>query len=55
MAPPEARQAVKLIETATTEDPELGLFLVLAVILGSRRGELCSCAGLMWTSTTARC
>jgi integrase len=28
------------------EDPELGLFLVLAVILGARRGELCS---LRWS------
>jgi integrase len=46
VAPPEARQAVKLIETAATEDPELGLFLMLAVMLGSRRGELCS---LRWT------
>jgi integrase len=46
VAPPEARQAVKLIEIATTEDPELGLFLMLAVMLGSRRGELCS---LRWT------
>jgi integrase len=46
VAPPEARQAVRLIETATTEDPELGLFLMLAVMLGSRRGELCS---LRWT------
>ena len=46
VAPPEARQAVKLIETATTEDPELGLFLMLAVMLASRRGELCS---LRWT------
>lgn len=24
------------------EDPELGLFLMLAVVLGARRGELCS-------------
>jgi integrase len=46
VTPPEAAQAVKLIETATTEDPELGLLLVLAVILGSRRGELCS---LRWS------
>ena len=46
VAPPEARRAAKLIETATTEDPELDLFLVLAVILGSRRGELCS---LRWS------
>jgi integrase len=28
------------------EDPELGLFLVLAVVLGARRGELCS---LRWS------
>jgi integrase len=46
VAPPEARQAVRLIETATKEDPELGLFLMLAVMLGTRRGELCS---LRWT------
>ena len=31
---------------SATEDPELGLFLMLAVMLGSRRGELCS---LRWT------
>ena len=46
VAPPDARQAIRLIETATKEDPELGLFLVLAVMLGTRRGELCS---LRWT------
>jgi integrase len=46
VTPPQAHQAAKLIETATSEDPELGLFLVLAVILGSRRGELCS---LRWS------
>jgi integrase len=46
VAPPEARQAIRLIETATKEDPELGLFLMLAVMLGTRRGELCS---LRWT------
>jgi integrase len=46
VTPPQARQAAKLIETATSEDPELGLFLLLAIILGSRRGELCS---LRWS------
>jgi integrase len=46
VAPPQAQEAVRLIETATAEDPELGLFLMLAVMLGSRRGELCS---LRWT------
>jgi integrase len=30
---------------ARDEDPELGLFLRLAVVLGARRGELC---GLKW-------
>ena len=44
--PPEAGPGRRLIETAMTEDPELGLFLVLAVILGARRGELCS---LRWS------
>jgi integrase len=46
VVPPEARQAIRLIETATKEDSELGLFLMLAVMLGTRRGELCS---LRWT------
>jgi len=31
---------------ATAEDPELGLFLRLAVVLGARRGEVCS---LRWS------
>ena len=44
--PPEVGQAERLIETAMAEDPELGLFLVLAVVLGARRGELCS---LRWS------
>jgi Phage integrase, N-terminal SAM-like domain len=44
--PPEVGQAERLIETAVAEDPELGLFLVLAVVLGARRGELCS---LRWS------
>jgi integrase len=44
--PPEIGQAERLIETAMAADPELGLFLVLAVVLGARRGELCS---LRWS------
>jgi integrase len=44
--PPEVGQAGRLIERAMAEDPELGLFLVLAVVLGARRGELCS---LRWS------
>jgi integrase len=39
--PPQVAQAERLIDTAMTEDPELGLFLVLAVVLGARRGEVC--------------
>jgi integrase len=42
--PPDVGQAERLIETAMAEDPELGL--VLAVVLGARRGELCS---LRWS------
>ena len=39
--PPQVAQAERLIDTAMVEDPELGLFLVLAVVLGARRGEVC--------------
>jgi integrase len=46
VTPPAPEQADRLIETATLEDPELGLFLVLAVVLGTRRGEVCS---LRWS------
>jgi integrase len=38
--PPEVAQAERLINTAMAEDPELGLFLTLAVVLGARRGEV---------------
>jgi integrase len=39
--PPHVAQAERLIDTAMAQDPELGLFLVLAVVLGARRGEVC--------------
>jgi integrase len=39
--PPQVAQAEQLIDTAMAKDPELGLFLVLAVVLGARRGEVC--------------
>jgi integrase len=39
--PPQVAQAEQLIDTAMAQDPELGLFLVLAVVLGARRGEVC--------------
>jgi integrase len=35
----------RLLAAAMAEDPELGLFLRLAVVLGARRGEL---VGLKW-------
>jgi integrase len=44
--PPKAEDAARLLAAAMQESPELGLFLRLAVMLGARRGELCS---LRWT------
>jgi integrase len=40
--PPAVEDAARLLRTAAAEDPELGLFLRLAVVLGARRGELCA-------------
>jgi integrase len=45
VSPPAARDVARLLTAAMAEDPELGLFLRLAVVLGARRGELC---GLKW-------
>jgi integrase len=45
LAPPDAEGVARLLKVAMEEDPELGLFLRLAVVLGARRGELC---GLKW-------
>ncbi len=45
VSPPDAQVVARLLEVARDEDPELGLFLRLAVVLGARRGELC---GLKW-------
>ena len=42
MQPPQAEDATRLLSAAMAEDPELGLFLRLAVMLGARRGELCA-------------
>jgi len=39
--PPNVRDAERLIEAAMTDDPELGLFVILAIVLGARRGEVC--------------
>jgi integrase len=44
-SPPDAKGVARLLAAAMTEDPELGLFLRLAVVLGARRGEL---VGLKW-------
>jgi integrase len=44
--PPAVDDAARLLTTAAVEDPELGLFLRLAVVLGARRGELCA---LRWS------
>jgi integrase len=44
--PPVVTDAARLLRTAAAEDPELGLFLRLAVVLGARRGELCA---LRWS------
>jgi len=40
--PPSVDDAARLLTTALAEEPELGLFLRLAVVLGARRGELCA-------------
>jgi integrase len=45
VAPPDAEGVARLLTAATEQDPELGLFLRLAVVLGARRGEL---IGLKW-------
>jgi integrase len=42
MQPPAVEDAARLLAVAVAEDPELGLFLRLAVVLGARRGELCA-------------
>jgi integrase len=40
VAPPDAQGVARLLTAATEQDPELGLFLRLAVVLGARRSEL---------------
>src|SRR5215211_945737 len=46
LQPPAVEDAARLLKVALAEDPELGLFLRLAVVLGARRGELCA---LRWS------
>jgi integrase len=45
VSPPDAEGVGRLLATAMEEDPELGFFVRLAVVLGARRGEL---IGLKW-------
>jgi integrase len=40
VAPPDAERVARLLAEAMDQDPELGLFLRLAVVLGARRSEL---------------
>jgi integrase len=40
VAPPDAEGVARLLAAAVGQDPELGLFLRLAVVLGARRSEL---------------
>jgi integrase len=40
VAPPDAQGVARLLTAAMEQDPELGLFLRLAVVLGARRSEL---------------
>jgi integrase len=42
LQPPAVEDAARLLSVALAQDPELGLFLRLAVVLGARRGELCA-------------
>jgi integrase len=44
--PPSVEDVGRLLHVALAEEPELGLFLRLAVVLGARRGELCA---LRWS------
>ena len=45
VAPPDAEGVARLLTAAMEQDPEFGLFLRLAVVLGARRSEL---VGLKW-------
>src|SRR5215211_9057311 len=40
VAPPDPEGVARLLAAAAEQDPELGLFLRLAVVLGARRSEL---------------
>jgi integrase len=40
--PPSPAQTARLVEEATRQDPEWGLYLWLAIVTGARRGEMCA-------------
>jgi integrase len=44
--PPTPADTARMVETATRQDPEWGLYLWLAVVTGARRGEMCA---LRWS------
>ena len=44
--PPTPAETARLVEEATRQDPEWGLYLWLAVVTGARRGEMCA---LRWS------
>jgi integrase len=46
VAPPTPEEVARFIEAAWARDPDLGVFLWVAVVTGARRGEVC---GLRWT------
>jgi integrase len=44
--PPTPAETARLVEEATRQDPEWGVYLWLAVVTGARRGEMCA---LRWS------
>ena len=54
VSPPDAQGVARLLEVARDEDPELGLFLRLAVVLGRAAESSAASSGEMSTWTTAR-
>ena len=40
--PPSPAETARLVEEATRQDPEWGLYLWLAIVTGARRGEMCA-------------
>jgi integrase len=54
MQPPPVEDAARLLAVALAEDPELGLFPRLAVVLGAPVASCARFAGRTWTWTRAR-